>query len=817
MLRTKFNDEWRVSSKQGNFGVATAIEEKVVTLPHDAMLHTPRKPDVVGTNKKGFYENGTWEYKKTFPVPAEWKNKKVMLEFEGVYQRAMVYINGDLAAQRPYGYSTFVVDADRFLRYGEDNNITVAARTADDARWYTGAGIYRDVNLMTAAKVYIRPFGVKITTPEIDAERAVVCVATTIQNGSGEAKLTAKVITELLDAAGNVMASDKAPCTVFQGEGAVLRQRLYIKAPKLWDVETPTLYTCKTTLYDTDEAVLDESIERFGVRSLSLDFDNGLRINGRVVKMRGTCLHHDHGPIGAAAIYGAEVRRIQKLKEAGFNAIRISHHPAGQSTLRACDELGMLVMDEAFDMWTTSKSDFDYALDFPTWWERDIEAMVDKDFNHPSVIIYSIGNEIQDTGSPNGASWGRKLAEKCRTLDPTRYITNGVNGMVAVMELLMKMQTDMMAQMAEQPPEPQADGEINNMMTNAGDMMKQIVCMDAITDATEESFACVDIAGYNYMAPRYAMDKQLFPNRVVVGSETTPPDIDQNWRMVLDNNNNLGDFTWIGWDYLGEAGIGKMQYPKEGKMENVYGVYPSLAAMTGDIDITGYRRPVSYYREIVFGQRTAPYIAVQRPEHYHDISVPSMWSFSDSVSNWSWSGFEGKPVKVEVYSPADEVELFINGKSVGRQHTGESNRYKAVFDTTYEPGEVLAVAYENGNEKERYSLKTAQGDVRLSANAEQNNIDAKEGLGYIEIALTDGDGNVFVTEERQVRVTVEGPGKLEGFGTGDPDTEENFFDDVRTTFDGYALAIIRPIDKGTITVNISMDGHDKQVVHLTAY
>lgn len=820
MKRERFNEQWRVSSKQGNFGVATVVDEKTVTLPYDAMIHTKRKPNVVGTNKKGFFENGTWEYKKTFAAPADWKDRKVMLEFGGVYQRAMVYVNGDLAGQRPYGYVPFTVELDKYLRYGEDNNITVAVRTADDARWYTGAGIYRDVNLLTAAKVYIQPQGVRVTTPDIDAQRAVVCVATTLQNDSGEEKITCKVVTEVLSAEGEVVATDTAPCTVFRGESAVLRQRVFVKGPKLWNVDTPNLYTCKTTVYAPDETVLDENMERFGIRGLSLDFDNGLRINGEMVKLRGTCLHHDHGPIGAAAIYGAEERRIKLLKEAGFNAIRMSHHPVGTAILRACDELGMLVMDEAFDMWTTSKSDFDYSIDFSTWWEKDVEAMVAQDFNHPSVIMYSIGNEIQDTGSPVGTAWGRKIAEKVRALDPTRYTLNSINGMVAVMELLMKMQADMMAQMQQEQPEEQpqqqAVGEINNMMSSAGEQMRQMMCMEAITHATAESFACVDIAGYNYMDTRYLMDRQLFPNRIVCGSETFPPDIDRNWRLVLDNGNVLGDFTWTGWDYLGEAGIGKIKYPDDGNVENVYGEYPALTAMVGDIDITGYRRPVSYYREIVFGQRTAPYIAVQRPEHYHDIAVPSMWSFTDAVSSWSWDGFEGKPVKVEVYSPAQEVELLINGKSVGRQPVGEANRFRAIFDATYEPGEIVAVAYTDGEKTGRTVLQSAKGEVKISAVAECDRINAVDGLAYVNIALTDDAGNVFVNQARKIKVTATGAGQLEGFGTGDPDSEENFYDDERTTFDGHALAVIRPTGVGEIIVTVSAEGMAPRTLKIVA-
>ena len=795
MIKTKFNDNWRVSVNNSDVFAMTAPEEKPVTLPHDAVIHTPRSK--LASSKKGCYDNGSWAYKKTFFVPKESRHKKTVFEFEGVYQRAMVYINGDYAGQHPYGYTHFLIDADRFLRYGEDNEITVTTRTADDSRWYTGAGIYRDVHMLTSSLVYVKPFGVKITTPDIDHKRAVVCVAITVQNDSAEALVTTRVNIELRDANGQLVAKDTAPCTVYRGEETTSRHRLYIQSPQLWDVDTPNLYSCHVSIADTD--VLDQHTENFGIRSLSLDCENGLRINGKTTKLRGTCIHHDNGPLGAVSLPDAERRRVSLLKEVGFNAIRMSHHPASPALLAACDELGLLVMDEAFDMWTINKSDFDYALDFPLWWEHDIKALVERDFNHPSVIMYSIGNEIKETGSPNGTAWGRKLAEKIRELDPTRYITNGVNGMLSAMDALRKMRQSSQVQ----TPPPAAD--INNMMTGMGEMMKRFMGSEVVTKLTEESFAYLDIAGYNYMDNRYLMDRDMFPNRIIVGSETYSSDIDRNWRLVTDNSHVLGDFTWTGWDYLGEAGVGKVKYPEGGKFENVYSGYPTLTAMAGDIAITGFRRPVSYYREIVFGYRTQPYIAVHRPQHYHDIAFCPPWCWSDSASHWSWTGFEGKPIKVEVYSQADEVELLVNGKSIGRQPTGEENRFKAIFETVYEPGEVTAIAYHDGTETGRFCLTTATGNAEISAKADKERI-GKDGLVYVDIFLKDKLGNLFGSDNKKVSVTVEGDGHLIGFANADPDTEENFYDSQRTTFDGHALAVIQGTGTGVIDITIHVDG-----------
>ena len=807
MIKTNFNDNWRVSVNHADVFATTSPEEKLVTLPYDAMVYTPRNSSE--STKKAFYENGAWKFNKTVFIPKENRSKRTIFEFEGAYQRAMVYINGDFAGQQPYGYSPFLIDADRFLRYGEDNEITVTVRTADDSRWYTGAGIYRDVYMLTSSLVYVKPYGVKITTPDIDAERAVVCIATTLRNDGAESLVTASVTIEIKDADGQVVASCTIPCSVFRGEESVLRQRLYIDNPQLWGVESPNLYVCNVYVKDSEGLLLDESKERFGIRSLSLDLSNGLRINGKTVKLRGACIHHDNGPLGAASFADAERRRVLLLKESGFNSIRMSHHPASPALLKACDDLGLLVMDEAFDMWTINKSDFDYALDFPTWWEHDIHAMINKDFNHPCVIMYSIGNEIKEIGTPNGTAWARKLAEKIRELDSTRYITNGVNGMLAVMDSLAKMHKNAEIDMSS------SQGEINNMMTGMGEMMKRVMCSEMVTKATEESFACLDIAGYNYMDNRYLMDKDLFPQRLIIGSETFPSDIDRNWRMVLDNGNILGDFTWTGWDYLGEVGIGKVKYPEGGKFENVYNSYPTLTAMAGDIAITGFRRPVSYYREIVFGKRTKPFIAAQRPQHYHDIPMLPPWCWSDSASHWNWVGFEGKPIKVEVYSQADEVELVINGKSVGRKPAGESNRFKATFDTVYEPGEIKALAYNENVVTEQFQLRTATGDMVLSVNADRKQID-KSGLAFVDISLTDTMGNLYATNNKKVRVDVDGAGQMIGLANADPDTEENFYDIERTTYDGHLIAVIRPTDEGIINVTVSAEGLAPQSVQVTS-
>ncbi len=555
---------------------------------------------------------------------------------------------------------------------------------------------------------------------------------------------------------------------------------------------------------------MDEETTSFGIRSLTLDSERGLCINGDTIKLRGACIHHDNGVIGAVTIDRAEERRVEILKKAGFNALRSSHHPMSKSLLYACDRLGMLVMDESFDMWTSSKSENDYALHFPVWWEKDIEAMVNKDYNHPSVIMYSIGNEIPEIGSPIGSIWGRKLSEKIRSLDSTRFVTNSVNFMLAVM-------SDLAQQKELMEPEADEAGGINTMMNDLGDLMANIVASELCTTKTAEAFASVDIAGYNYGDARYLMDKDLFPNRIIVGSETFSNRIDKSWNLIKKNNHLIGDFAWAGWDYLGEAGVGRVQYDMEEVTHYIQSTYPWITAWVGDIDIIGNRRSVSYYREIVFGLRKAPYIAVQRPQHYFKKATLSSWGWSDSISSWSWNGYEGKPIKVEVYADAEEVELLVNGKSVGKAVTGEANRFKAEFDTVYEPGDVTAVAYIGGQEIGRMTLHSASGGVMLEADADRTEITASDSdLAFVMISLVDDYGNLYNTADRKVKVKVNGPGLLQGLGSANPASEEDFFDDEHTTFDGKVLAVVRPTAKGTITVTITAEGCTPHTVRINS-
>ncbi len=812
MRRTSFNDHWTVGVKANSFAemIAGGGSEPIpVTLPHDALIGAERSAS--GHAATAYFPSGTWEYRKSFELSPDDAGSAVILEFEGVYRDASVRVNGSLVAQRPNGYADFSVQVDHLLRFGAPNEVRVEARAHDDSRWYSGAGIYRNVWLLQGGRVHLVPGGLQVATPEVDDEVALVTVSAEVRNQSTTAS-DAVLRLEVLDADGAVVAGAEAPVSTVPGDALTARQRLCVPAPHRWGPGHPYLYSCRATLVDGQEE-LDGDSTTFGIRTLSLDPARGLRINGEPVLLRGACVHHDNGPLGAATIDRAEERRVELLQDAGFNAIRSAHNPVSKPMLAACDRLGVLVMDETFDMWTQPKSEHDYSLRFPDWWEADVEAMVRKDFNHLSVILYSIGNEIPEAGTPMGARVGRALAEKIRSLDTTRFVTEAISG-------LLVGGAELFAQLAAGREEADEETGVNTAMTNIADRLNDLMHAPVIAKNSAETASYLDAAGYNYMESRFAIDAELYPNRVIVGSETHPAAIDTGWAAVRRHPHVIGDFTWTGWDYLGEAGIGRTVYGQPGSTPAVpsfLGEYPWRTAWCGDIDITGQRRPQSYYREIVFGLRADPYIAVQRPEHHGAVAAGTPWTWSDAVSSWTWGGHEGAPVIVEVYADADEVELLVNGRSMGRRPSGAPHRYRSEFETVYEPGLLEAVAWRAGAESGRAALRSATGPVLLDARVDRPVIHAGPGdLAYVTLSLVDAEGTLHRASDRRVEVAVEGPGVLQALGSADPATEEGYSATACATFDGCALAVVRPMGAGRITVVATAEGCAPQEVVVDA-
>lgn len=814
MKKTNFNFNWKYligeQSMMANImGFKPEVHE--VDLPHDAMIMEERNPDTGNKGHTGYYPGGIYTYVKTVEIPETWQKKDIYLEFEGVFANAMVYVNDDLVVNRPYGYSEFHAILNDYLLYGKTNEIKVICNTAMEhqSRWYTGSGIYRPVNLYVADTLHVALNGLSIVAKDIEPDSAVVEINAVIENNGNKVR-EASVTGEIANRLGEIKNKVESPLTIRSNSSTKLRFRLTVDNPDLWSCETPDLYKLYMKIVESGETV-DETETTFGIRKLQLDPVHGLRLNGIGTKLRGACIHHDNGVIGAAAFPRADFRRVEQLKEAGFNCIRSSHNPAGRSLLDACDKLGMLVIDETFDIWMKSKNSNDYANHFLEWWERDLESMVKKDINHPSVIIYSLGNELPDIANRFGKDWNRKLAEKIRSIDDTRFVTNSLNLMF--LNEFKQVAYSVMNELGI-GVDSASTGNSDNSGVNAlnkflallsGPLSDKIMAHEIIDAKSNEFFSVLDIAGINYAPGKYEADLKRHPERVILGTEDFPGDIVRLWGEVKKFPHVIGDMTWTGYDYLGEAGAGTFNY--EGG--TTFGApYPARSAGMGDIDLIGNRLPVSYLRQIVFGLRKAPYIGVERVNRFGEKAFKSPWKLYDDISGWTWPGYEDRPARIFVYSASEEVELFLNDKSLGKKPSGEKNGFITEFETVYKPGELVALGYTDGVEDGRMSLVTASENLQLNVSADRPEIIADgSDLAYVMIKLCDERNILNHTAKKTVHVSVDGPGSLQGLGNADPMSVGNFFDSRFETYDGMVLAVIRSgKNPGHITVTVSADG-----------
>lgn len=817
MIKQRFNDGWlykkgsglKTEWKPGDAPVA-------VTLPHDAVILEPH--DLVGDSRSnnffastGFYPSFNLNYTKSFFVPEDDRGKEIILDFEGVYMNASVFINNSFAGKNANGYTGFYVNASDYLNYGKENTILVSVKNEmPSTRWYTGGGIYRDVNILKGDKLHIKPSGVKIKTESIDGDIAVICIDTEIENKSVNRRKL-KLTSEITDNNGNVCASDTATITIMSGETMKIRQRVTVENPLLWNVDTPNLYSCNSQIIENN-VITDEIVNRFGIRILSLDRIRGLRINGERVMLRGGCIHHDNGIIGAISLPNAEIRRIKKLKEAGYNAIRSAHNPISRALLDACDSLGMLVMDELTDSWNRPCAEYDYGFFINEFWEKDVESMVNRDYNHPSVILYSIGNELPECGNAIDARLGLEITNKIKELDNTRFTLNSINHIMIMMNLT-KEQSMQMAKAREQTATANmkktdaAPTDVNvamNQMHGMFDMMKR---HPLASELTEETCSYIDISGYNYAAERYDGDLKQFPNRIIVGSETYPADLDINWEYVKNNPAILGDFSWTAWEYLGESGIGHIRYDAD-VFGEVYSSKYCLTAGCGDIDLIGDRQAVSLWRETVWGLSKKPYIVVLEPSKYGQKHTTTKWSFSAAIPTWSFADAEGQPTEVEVYADADEIELLINNQSVGRKKVGETKKCIAKFDVVYEKGRIEAIAYKNGEEISRNYLCSVEGETNLTATLHSSSIGYND-IAYIDISFVDKNGTIDTSNVSKVKIEIDGVGVLQGFGSADAYSLENFYDAERTAYRGRLLAAVRSRNTiGNINVKIIAEDYE---------
>lgn len=760
-----FNSGWRFKKEGGNW--------QRVRLPHDAMLTEKRDVSCPAGAQSAFFPGGKYVYEKSFSISNDALGKSLELHFGGVYQNCTVSVNCREVGAHKYGFTPFTVDISEAVTAAE-NTLTVEVDNTlqPSCRWYSGAGIYRSVALEIRDKCHIKTLNIE--TLDFAPARIHISAETTEKT---------EVIVEVYD--GEKLIASGTP-----GEFEIPNARL-------WTAETPYLYTCIA------KTATDKKRLQFGIRKLEWSAKAGLLVNGNEVKLRGGCIHHDHGVLGACCYSDAEERRVGILKQVGYNAIRCAHNPASSELLEVCDRLGMYVMDEAFDGWYTPKNYHDYARFFDSEWKSDLTAMVENARNHPCVIMYSIGNEVSETATDRGVQVCRELADFVRGLDPTRPVTAGVN---VLLNVYSGMGIGVYKDKGEYKPVPlpprksshrekkTGSAFFNAMVQKLGPLMffmSKGKKGDAVSRGAAEA---LDVFGLNYASSRLDSDTAAYPERMMVGAETIIGELPYNWSRVKKYKAVIGDFCWAAWDYLGEAGVGDWTYYS-------YKGLPLLAG-SGAIDITGKPGAENYFQQVVWGQRREPFIGVRPLNHADELPKKSAWRFTDCIDSWSWKGFEGKKAVIEVYSGAHSVRLSLNGRVIG---TKKLKTFRALFKTVYEPGNLTAEALdENGRLVSAHSLESGGSETVLSVKADKASLRAGSGdLCFVEIEFTDENGKLLPYMEQRVELEVTGSAELIGLGSALGKTDEVFDKSYHNSHRGRAMAVFRAgleSGKGQITV-----------------
>jgi beta-galactosidase len=719
---------------------------RILDLPHDWSIEG--KVDSLNPtgNDGGYFPAGTGWYRKKFMAPAAWKGKRISIYFEGVYMNSEVFINGQSLGIHPYGYSSFLYELTDHLNFGKENTIAVRVDNSQqkNCRWYSGSGIYRHVKLLVTNPIHIDHWGVKITTPVISKDKATVQVQTQIKNETNQPQ-SITLFTQITDKK-NYESSAKNELTIELPANAVkeVTQQITMNNATLWSPESPVMYYAQIKVIKGG-ATIDNTIQAFGIRSITFDVQNGFRLNRRKMILNGGCVHHDNGCLGAAAYDRAETRKVELLKSAGFNAVRTSHNPPSEAFLDACDRLGLLVIDESFDGWREKKTANDYAKYFDDWWQRDLRAMVLRDRNHPSIIMWSIGNEIIERKSPGAVKTANMLAGYVRQLDPTRPVTSAMT------------------------------------------------TWDKEWEMFDPLFAAHDIGGYNYQLHRAPADHQRVPSRIIVQTESYPKDAFANWKLIQDNPYIIGDFVWTAMDYLGESAIGRYYYPGEPDGEHwEKNFFPWHGAYCGDIDLTGWRKPISHYRDLLYNDSKKLYMAVKEPA---PVKLTS-WAVWPTWESWTWPGYEGKEMQVEVYSKYPAVRLFLNNKLIGEQPTGQEQQFKAVFTVPYVAGVLKAVGVDNNREEGAALLKTAGKAARIKLRADKATIRANgQDLSFVTVEITDENGNIQPNANNELSFSIKGPGIIAGVDNANLKDRDPYVSNKRKAWKGRALVVIKSTDQ----------------------
>lgn len=750
MKKQLWNTDW-IFQAEGD-------EPTPVTLPHDAMQAVGRAPGAPSGQGGAYYLGGRYIYEKKFTLTEQEAAGTVQFLFDGVYRNAVVSVNGQETARIPYGYRPFTADGTGLVHPGENViRVEVDDREKPDSRWYSGAGIYRSVWLLTEGKTHIAPHGVKISTLSIDPPTVKVEVSHT----GGDAEV------EIWD--GETMLT--------RAEGDHVE--LSLPGAKLWSAEEPNLYRCRVALRQ-DGGIVDETEVDFGIRALRYD-NTGFYVNGRRTLLRGGCLHHDNGILGACSIPEAEERRLSILKRAGFNAIRCSHNPASADLLDVCDRMGIYVMEELWDMWYQRKNKCDYGADFRENWADDVRAVVERDFSHPSVIMYSIGNEVTEPHNEEGVQMGREIVDLFHQLDQTRPTTIGLNmALLAMSAMGAGLYDNVDAPPQNQPPA--ANSTVFNETVSRNDNLVMASRKPEVASLAAPVLDAVDIAGYNYGAPRYTLDKEEYPGRVVVGSETFPHQLAATWKVMEGCPHVIGDFMWTAWDYIGECGIGAWAHTPDALEFSK--PYPWKLADAGAFDLIGTPTGEALWASAVWNRETS--IGVRPVPWPMEALARGAWRGTNAVPSWSWRGCEGKEATVEVYTPWSAVELFLNGVSLGQKAADEM---RAMFTLPYQPGALEAVAFdESGAERARTRLETTQGKLSWTIGCETEVLRPGQ-VAFFPVSLRGENGMVECNADASLELWVAG-GRLLGFGSAEPRTEAEFTTGRYPSYYGRALAVV---------------------------
>lgn len=756
-----FDKGWRFLRGEGSGLEAPEFDDghwRSVDLPHDWSIEDqpgapapdrlgPFDKHAVGGTATGFTTGGEGWYRKHFRLEGVPHDGRVELLFDGIYAESTIWLNGRQIGSNVSGYRPFVVDLTAAVHRDGDNLLAVRVRNlGQNSRWYSGSGLYRQVKLdVLSAGPRLARWGVGAWTRTLGGGAATIDVTTRIEAADSGHTL----VTRLRDSSGALVAEARSAA------GSDVTQALVVRAPHLWSPDSPTLYSLETTLMH-GEVLVDRMVQPFGIRIVSIDPRLGMTINGTQTKLRGGCVHHDNGLLGACAFSDADERKIRLLKARGYNAVRSSHNIPSRSLREACDRLGMLLIAEAFDAWQSPKLPQDFSTQFRDHWQDVVEAMVLSARNSPSVIMWSIGNEIPDRSTDDGVHWEWLLANKVRHLDPTRPVTAALNGVLGGPMTAI-----------EGTARPGMAGKIDNAST-----------------------IFLDVPGYNYRLDDIEGEQAVHPERVVYASETFPRDVYDYWALGQRAPYFLGEFVWTAMDYIGEAGIGAAVRLK-GNVPYYAADWPWTVSWCGDLDLIGQQKAPSLARDVVWGVSPLE-MAVQHPVAASEHEFVANWGWSDETQSWTWHAFEGQTLAVRIYTSADRVELWLNDARLGERSLTAADKMKVEFKVPYAPGVLQAVAYRGGAVVARRRLETvsAPAGLRLTTEAGRAGID-RQALHYVGIAVVDAAGRVIPDASQKIALSISGPADLVGFGTANPLAVGSFQSAETQTYRGRALGILR--------------------------